>query len=86
MKYLTLGVGQVVLQAAASNKFKECFGIEKAETPAYFAKELEREFKKWMNWFGKIYTDFTVIQLIFKIPCVFGKENRFSNSSNFKMW
>ena len=60
-KYWTLGVGQVVLQAAASNKFKECFGIEKAETPAYFAKELEKEFKKWMNWFGKIYTDFTVI-------------------------
>lgn len=54
------GVGQVVLQAAASNSFKECMGVEKADTPAGYAKAMEREFKKWMNWFGKIYTDFTL--------------------------
>ena len=54
------GVGQVVLQAAASNKFKECFGVEKAETPAAYAKAMEEQFRKWMDWFGKTYTDFTV--------------------------
>lgn len=50
----------MVLQAAASNQFKECFGVEKADTPAKYAQAMETEFKKWMDWFGKIYTDFTV--------------------------
>uniref|UniRef100_T2M8S1 Histone-lysine N-methyltransferase, H3 lysine-79 specific n=1 Tax=Hydra vulgaris TaxID=6087 RepID=T2M8S1_HYDVU len=54
------GVGQVVLQAAASNQFKECLGVEKADIPAYYAVEMEKEFKKWMDWYGKIYTDFTL--------------------------
>ena len=54
------GVGQVVLQAAASNKFKECYGVEKAETPAAYAKAMEEQFRRWMDWFGKIYTEFTV--------------------------
>jgi len=57
---MMLGVGQVVLQAAASNQFKECFGVEKAETPAVYASAMEKEFRKWMDWFGKTYTEFTV--------------------------
>lgn len=58
--FLFLGVGQVVLQASASNQFKECFGVEKAETPAMYAKAMDEQFRKWMDWFGKTYTDFTV--------------------------
>lgn len=58
---LLLGVGQVVLQVAASVSCKECYGIEKAETPADFAVAMEREFRKWMNWFGKTYAPFKVI-------------------------
>ena len=58
--WLFLGVGQVVLQASASNRFKECMGVEKSDTPAQFARKMEVEFKKWMDWFGKTYTDFTV--------------------------
>lgn len=54
------GIGQCVLQAAASNTFAECAGIEKAETPAEYAVAMEREFEKWMDWFGKIYTRFTL--------------------------
>lgn len=33
-----LGVGQVVLQVAASGNVKECYGIEKAEIPAKYAE------------------------------------------------
>lgn len=32
------GVGQVVLQVAASNLCKVCYGIELANTPCYYAK------------------------------------------------
>lgn len=32
------GVGQVVLQVAASGNVKECYGIEKAEIPAKYAE------------------------------------------------
>lgn len=31
------GVGQVVLQVAASGNIKECYGIEKADIPARYA-------------------------------------------------
>lgn len=51
----------MVLQAAASNKFKECYGVEKAETPAAYAKAMEEQFRRWMDWFGKTYTEFTVL-------------------------
>lgn len=33
-----LGVGQVVLQVAASGNVRECYGIEKAEIPAKYAE------------------------------------------------
>lgn len=32
------GVGQVVLQVAASGNIKECYGIEKADIPARYAE------------------------------------------------
>ena len=54
------GVGQVVLQVSASVNCKECYGIEKAETPTEFAVGMEREFMKWMAWFGKIHSPIKV--------------------------
>lgn len=34
---MVAGVGQVILQVAASGNVKECFGIEKADIPANYA-------------------------------------------------
>ncbi|EDO45397.1 predicted protein [Nematostella vectensis] len=56
------GVGQVILQVAASGNVKECFGVEKADTPARYAKEMDRCFRKWMHWFGKTYKPFTLVK------------------------
>lgn len=50
------GVGQVVLQVAASTNINGCCGIEKAETPAGYAVEMDKQFRKWMKWHGKTYT------------------------------
>ena len=36
------GVGQVVLQVAASNVCRVCYGIEQAPTPCYYAKVSEK--------------------------------------------
>lgn len=35
---LCIGVGQVVLQVAASGNVRECYGVEKAEIPAKYAE------------------------------------------------
>ncbi len=48
------GVGQVVLQLAASTPCKFCYGIEKAEVPAAYAKvrvvrKLERFYSKYVE-------------------------------------
>ncbi|ESO02151.1 hypothetical protein HELRODRAFT_65325, partial [Helobdella robusta] len=47
------GVGHVVLQVAAATPCKYCYGIEKAQWPAYYAKQLSGEFEKWMKFYGK---------------------------------
>ncbi|GFS11380.1 histone-lysine N-methyltransferase, H3 lysine-79 specific [Elysia marginata] len=47
------GVGQVVLQVSAATDCKFCYGIEKAEWPAEYAVAMEKEFIKWMKWYGK---------------------------------
>ena len=52
------GVGQVVLQVAASTNIKECFGIEKAATPARYALEMDKLFKRWMKWHGKTFSPY----------------------------
>nr|QDF21436.1 histone-lysine N-methyltransferase, H3 lysine-79 specific-like protein [Brachionus koreanus] len=52
------GVGNVVLQVAAVSKCKICYGFEKAEWPARYAIKMEQEFKYWMNFFGKTYSEF----------------------------
>ncbi|XP_052096294.1 histone-lysine N-methyltransferase, H3 lysine-79 specific-like isoform X4 [Mytilus californianus] len=54
------GVGQVVLQVAASTPCKMCYGIEKAEFPAKYAMTMEKECIKWMKWYGKKHGDFLI--------------------------
>uniref|UniRef100_A0A915IHT8 Histone-lysine N-methyltransferase, H3 lysine-79 specific n=1 Tax=Romanomermis culicivorax TaxID=13658 RepID=A0A915IHT8_ROMCU len=56
------GVGQVVIQVAGSSKVSKCVGIEKSEVPSEFAANIEREFRKWMKWYGKRYQDFELIK------------------------
>lgn len=54
------GVGQVVLQIAASVDCRKCYGIEKADVPSKFSEEMEDRFRFWMDWFGKAYTEFEI--------------------------
>ncbi|KAJ8357778.1 hypothetical protein SKAU_G00205720 [Synaphobranchus kaupii] len=54
------GVGQVVLQVAGATNCKHYFGVEKAETPAGYAESMDREFKRWMKWYGKKHGDYTL--------------------------
>lgn len=54
------GVGHLVLQMAATVDCKKCYGIEIADRPAGYAKKMEERFKFWMNWHGKVYTDFEI--------------------------
>lgn len=56
------GVGQVVLQVAASTNIKECFGIEKAGTPAKYAQEMDRLFRRWMKWHGKTFSPYRLVR------------------------
>ena len=51
------GVGQVVMQVAASTK-AQCYGVEKADTPAKYADRLQVEFCKWIAWYGKKHSSF----------------------------
>ncbi|EDV23106.1 uncharacterized protein TRIADDRAFT_58052 [Trichoplax adhaerens] len=62
------GVGQAVLQAAASTNCKECWGIEKADIPAKFAKEIDKSFRKWMKWFGKSFCKYQLVKGDFLAP------------------
>jgi len=48
----------VVLQVAASTNIKLAYGIEKAETPASYAVKMDLEFKRYMAWYGKTYSDY----------------------------
>ena len=54
------GVGQVVLQVAASTNIKLAYGIEKADYPAQCAVRMDREFRRWMAFFGKPYQPYEV--------------------------
>ncbi|XP_058455002.1 histone-lysine N-methyltransferase, H3 lysine-79 specific [Malaya genurostris] len=56
------GVGQVVLQMAASTPVKICYGIEKADVPSRYAEGMTSTFKLWMRWFGKKYGDYELIK------------------------
>ncbi|XP_059140206.1 uncharacterized protein LOC131928255 isoform X2 [Physella acuta] len=54
------GVGQVVLQVSAATNCKFCYGVEKAEWPAEYAIGMEREFRRWMKWYGKEHQEFLI--------------------------
>ncbi|XP_022699134.1 histone-lysine N-methyltransferase, H3 lysine-79 specific-like isoform X2 [Varroa jacobsoni] len=56
------GVGQVVLQVAAMTQVKQCIGIEKAETPNHYAERMDKNFRFWMRWYGKSYSDYELIR------------------------
>ncbi|XP_057345616.1 histone-lysine N-methyltransferase, H3 lysine-79 specific isoform X3 [Manis pentadactyla] len=55
------GVGQVVLQVAAATSCKHHYGVEKADIPAKYAETMDREFRKWMKWYGKKHAEYTVL-------------------------
>ncbi|KPP74698.1 histone-lysine N-methyltransferase, H3 lysine-79 specific-like, partial [Scleropages formosus] len=54
------GVGQVVLQVAAATNCKHYYGVEKADIPASYAESMDKEFKKWMKWYGKKHGEYTL--------------------------
>ncbi|XP_061456564.1 histone-lysine N-methyltransferase, H3 lysine-79 specific isoform X2 [Rhineura floridana] len=54
------GVGQVVLQVAAATNCKHHYGVEKADIPAKYAETMDKEFRKWMKWYGKKHGDYTL--------------------------
>lgn len=56
------GVGQVILQVAAMTTVKQCIGIEKAETPCVYAERMDENFRFWMRWYGKSYSDYKLIR------------------------
>ncbi|MEE6487339.1 hypothetical protein FKM82_014869 [Ascaphus truei] len=54
------GVGQVVLQVAAATGCKHHYGVEKADIPAKYAESMDKEFRKWMKWYGKKHAEYTL--------------------------
>ena len=46
---------------------RECYGIEKADKPAAYSKEMQKHFKKWMKWYGKSFGDFEVSNLFIRV-------------------
>ncbi|XP_076042508.1 DOT1 like histone lysine methyltransferase grappa [Oratosquilla oratoria] len=56
------GVGQVVLQMAASSPCRRCVGIERADTPCKYSDEMDRLYKKWMRWYGKKYGEYQLFK------------------------
>lgn len=56
------GVGQVVLQMAATKPTKVCWGIERADVPSRYAVGMDDSFKAWMKWFGKKFGEYQLIK------------------------
>lgn len=56
------GVGQVVLQMAATKSTKVCWGIERADVPSRYALGMDDNFKTWMKWFGKKFGEYQLIK------------------------
>lgn len=56
------GVGQVVLQMAATKPTKVCWGIERADVPSKYAVDMDDNFKAWMKWFGKKFGEYQLIK------------------------
>ncbi|CAH1243369.1 DOT1L [Branchiostoma lanceolatum] len=62
------GVGQVVLQVAASTPCRFCYGVEKSEVPALYCERMDVNFKKWMKWYGKTYGEYKLEKGDFLTP------------------
>ncbi|XP_057381716.1 histone-lysine N-methyltransferase, H3 lysine-79 specific-like [Daphnia carinata] len=56
------GVGQIVLQVAASTSCKMVWGIERSEWPSRFAKNMDFHFRRLMRWWGKSYGEYQLIK------------------------
>ncbi|XP_014257379.1 histone-lysine N-methyltransferase, H3 lysine-79 specific-like isoform X2 [Cimex lectularius] len=56
------GVGQVVLQMAAATPCKICLGVEKADVPSKYAEGMNKNFRKWMGWYGKKFGEYKLIK------------------------
>ncbi|CAF2372692.1 unnamed protein product [Rotaria sp. Silwood2] len=56
------GVGNVVLHVAALANCKHVYGIEYEEIPATYARAMADEFRSWMRWYGKQYSEFQLDQ------------------------
>ncbi|XP_019765115.1 histone-lysine N-methyltransferase, H3 lysine-79 specific isoform X2 [Dendroctonus ponderosae] len=56
------GVGQVVLQMAAATPCKICLGVERAEVPSRYAEAMNKNFRTWMQWYGKKYGEYKLIR------------------------
>jgi H3 lysine-79-specific histone-lysine N-methyltransferase len=56
------GVGNVVLHVAALSNCKHVYGIEHEETPSTYARAMSDEFRFWMRWYGKRYSEFQLEQ------------------------
>ncbi|XP_078658462.1 uncharacterized protein LOC144903875 isoform X4 [Branchiostoma floridae x Branchiostoma belcheri] len=62
------GVGQVVLQVAASTPCRFCYGVEKSDVPAIYSQRMDVNFKKWMKWYGKTYGEYKLEKGDFLTP------------------
>lgn len=51
-------MGNVVLHIAALTQCKFVYGIEREDTPATYASAMSDEFRSWMRWYGKKYSEF----------------------------
>lgn len=56
------GVGQVVLQMAATQPLRTCIGIERADVPSRYAEHMDTNFRIWMRWFGKRFGDYKLLK------------------------
>lgn len=56
------GVGQVVLQMAATQPLRTCIGIERADVPSRYAEQMDHHFRVWMRWFGKRFGEYKLIK------------------------
>eukprot|EP00042_Codosiga_hollandica_P020143 m.64141 g.64141 ORF g.64141 m.64141 type:complete len:799 (-) comp49703_c0_seq7:219-2615(-) len=63
-KFIDLGsgVGQVVLQVAAEARCAASFGIEKQDTPASYAKTMEKYYHRFCSFFGFEHGPYEIIQ------------------------
>ncbi len=50
-----------MLQVSALTNCSISLGIEKAQTPARYARDLESWFRFWMSFYGKVHSPFKLV-------------------------